>query len=339
MRFRLLLIAAVAVFAAAGCGSQGGGAFPITSIDGLHSTVPAIRGKIAFYEDTFGDASLDGIVTGPDDAIWFTDPGNDVIGRITAHGKYTLQQAVGGAELSDGITVGPDNNLWFTLESGGIGRMHTDGTFTTFHDSAGSFPQGITTGPDGALWFAQSGGGVGRITTQGTITHFTVAAANADLEGIVTGPDGNLWVTEAVDGSRFSNHLIRVTPNGAHKSFTVGSGPTWICVGPDKALWFTERAANAIGRLTVKGNYKEYPTHVQNGGPSGIAVGPDKALWFSDFNGAFGIGRITMSGKVSFYHAPSTGSELRQIIRGPDGAMWFSSYLGVPGVGRITTHL
>src|SRR5581483_5817378 len=133
-----------------------------------------------------------------------------------------------------------------------------------------------------ALWFVQ-GGSVVRVTTQGVFTHYSVAGGGyTELLGIVTGPDGNLWVTQTVVGSRFSNQVIRVTPTGKHKAFTVGNGPSWICVGPDGALWFTERASNAIGRITTSGKYKEYPTNYSEGGPSGIAVGSDGALWFSD---------------------------------------------------------
>jgi len=216
--------------------------------------------------------------------------------------------------------------------------MTTSGKVKFFTDTQGSFPQGITIGPDGALWFAQSDGTVGRITTKGKLKHFSVAAGNARLQGIVTGPDGNLWITqETTNSTLFSNQVYRLTPKGKVTAYTVGSGPTWICVGPDKALWFTERDADAIGRLTTDGKYTEFPTGSRYGGPSGIALGPDGALWFSDFNDRFGIGRITTKGKISFFSVPSLFGEFRQITAGPDGAMWFSSYL-TPGIGRITTH-
>jgi virginiamycin B lyase len=338
MRGGAVLTGALMVCAAAGC------AFP--NPDALSNALsyrpsqnmqPDKRGTVTFYNDTFGDATPDGIVAGPGNDAWFTDPGNDVIGRITAKGTYTLQQPAGAA-VSDGITVGPDNNVWFTLGGGGVGTLAKDGTVKIFKDSSGSGPHGITTGPDGALWFAQSGG-VGRVTTQGKFKHFSVADPNAQLQGIVTGPDGNLWVTQKVKGSSFSDQVIRVTPKGQYQSYTVGLGPAWICVGPDKALWFTELAANAIGRLTTGGKYTEYPTNYQGGAPSGIATGSDRALWFTDFNGRFGIGRVTKAGKMHFYGSGTVGGdELRQISLGPIGAMWFTSYQGVGGIGRVTTY-
>jgi len=165
------------------------------------------RGVVSVFPDLYGDPIPAGITAGPDGALWFTDTGNDVIGRITTAGSFTLEKPA-GAELSNGIVTGPDKNLWFTLEEeyGGIGRITPDGVVTLFDDPGGAYPQGITVGPDGALWFAESNGTVGRMTTKGKVKHFTVAPSNAELEGIVTGPDGNLWVTQfVVGGSRFSN--------------------------------------------------------------------------------------------------------------------------------------
>ncbi|HMF27675.1 MAG TPA: hypothetical protein VKE42_02825 [Candidatus Cybelea sp.] len=337
MNLKPLAGCALAAIALAGCGMPQTAAVPAATNAAPQRVAPDKRGTVTFYPDTLGDAVLDGIVAGPDGALWFTDVGNGIVGQITTNGSYGLQQVVSPGP-SSGITVGPDKRLWFTLFGGGVGRMTTSGKVKYFSDPQGSFPQGITTGPDGALWFAQSNGTVGRITTKGKLSHFTVASGDADLNGIVTGPDGNLWITQEVVGStRFSNQVLRLTPNGKVTAFTVGSGPTWICVGPDKALWFTERDQNAIGRLTTGGKYKEFPTNYKYGGPSGIALGPDGALWFSDFNDRFGIGRITTKGKIRFFSVGTIGGEFRQITAGPDGAMWFTSYLG-PGVGRITTH-
>jgi len=338
IKSKRLATCALAAIAITGCSAaQTAGVPAAATYAAPQGVVPDKKGTVTFYPDTFGDASLDGIVAGPDGALWFTDEGNGAIGRITTSGSYTLQQIVSPGP-SNGITVGPDKRLWFTLSSGGVGRMTTGGKVKYFSNPPGLFPQGITTGPDGALWFAQSDGTVGRITTKGKVTNVTAAPDNAQLHGIVTGPDGNLWITqEMVNGSQLSNQVIRLTTDGKATSFTVGSGPTWICVGRDKALWFTERGANAIGRLTTAGKYTEFPTGYEYGIPSGIALGPDGALWFSDFTGRLGIGRITVKGKIRFFSVPSVEGEFRQITAGPDGAMWFSSYLS-PGIGRITVH-
>ncbi len=129
----------------AGCALSNGNAVPQASHTALSRTalLPDKRGKITIFDDTFGDATPYGITAGPDGAIWFTDPGNDVIGRITTDGNYTLQQPA-GVEISTGITVGPDNNLWFTVEQDDamIGRITPSGTVTLFKDPGGSYSAG-----------------------------------------------------------------------------------------------------------------------------------------------------------------------------------------------------
>ncbi|HEY2474345.1 MAG TPA: hypothetical protein VGI19_06030 [Candidatus Cybelea sp.] len=331
---------ALAILSLARCGAPSVATEPgRVSYAALRNVAEGKRGHVTLYADAYGDPLPTGITAGPDGALWFTDVGNDVVGRITTGGTYTMQQPA-GRELSAGITVGPDKNLWFTLEEeyGGIGRITPKGVITLFPDPGGSYPQGITVGPDNALWFTESNGTVGRMTTKGKVKHFTVAPSNAELEGIVTGPDGNLWLTQyVVGGSRFSNAVIRMSTSGKYKSFKVGSGPDFICVGPDNALWFTEAAANALGRLTPSGKYQEFPIGY-NAQPSGIATGPDGALWFSDFSGRAGIGRMTTRGKVRFYKVLGSDPQVVEIVPGPDGNMWFTTIIGPSAIGRITTH-
>lgn len=330
-------MAAVAALAMVSCDSAPRSALPNGVVpSAFRDVVPDKRGRIKLFDDTFGDPVPDGITAGPDGALWFTDPGNDVVGRITIKGVYTLQQPA-GVEVSDGITTAPDNALYFTAAQSNaqIGKITTDGTVTLFDDPGGSYPQGITVGLDGALWFAESNGTVGRMDTSGTVKHFTVAASNAELEGIVTGPDGNLWVTEYIEGgTRFANKVIRLTTSGKYKAFTVGSGPQFICVGPDNALWFSESGAGAIGRITTSGKYERFSVGLSYSIPNGIAVGSDRALWFAD-SGVHAIGRMTIKGKVKFYVIRTGLPELEQIAAGPDGRMWFTSDLPA-AVGRIT---
>jgi virginiamycin B lyase len=299
------------------------------------STAPK-RGKITLYSDTLGDAAVEGITVGPDGALWFTDSGNGVIGRIATDGNITMQTDIGFG-VSNGITAGPDGALWFTVGTNPahIGRITTGGDVTLLDDPGGSYPHGITTGPDGALWYAESNGSVGRITTSGHVRHFQVSSSDASLEGIVTGPDGALWVTQnVVNNSRLSNQVIRVTTRGKVKSYTVGTGPFSICVGPDGALWFAEEGSQAIGRLTTRGAYTDYSLNDRYARPVGIAAGPDGALWFTDAGGPTAIGRMTMSGKIKRFQIPGDPS-VEQITPGPDAAMWFTAP-GPPLVGRIT---
>jgi len=337
---KFLVAALPAALLLAGCALSNGSTVPQASHNAFSRTalLPDKRGKITIFDDPFGDPVPYGITAGPDGAIWFTDPGNDVIGRITTDGDYTLQQSA-GVEISTGITVGPDNNLWFTVEQSDamIGRITPTGTVTLFKDPGGEYPQGITTGPDGALWFGESNGTVGRMTTKGKIKHFTLGGVYTEYAGIVTGPDKYLWVTEFVNGSHASARVIRLSAGGKSKAFHVGFAPNQICVGPDGALWFAE--GSSIGRLTTVGKYTEFPINVKYADAGGIATGPDGALWFTDFGEHFGIGRMTTKGKMQFFKPPASElGEFAEITAGPDGAMWFTSALGPEAVGRISVH-
>src|SRR5450755_4392600 len=138
-----------------------------------------------------------GIVTGPDGALWFTQSlGNNgsTIGRITTVG--TIQEFAPLHSDPFGIAAGPDGALWFTSDKA-IGRITTEGKMTEYPmPNPQSLPKGITAGPDGAMWFTEYIGKIGRITMDGVITEYPVSANHSGLENITAGPDGALWFTE-----------------------------------------------------------------------------------------------------------------------------------------------
>ncbi|MGA7200446.1 MAG: hypothetical protein WBX26_01345, partial [Candidatus Cybelea sp.] len=121
--------------------------------------------------------------------------------------------------------------------------------------------------------------------------------------------------------------------------------PVGIDVGSDKALWFPELQAAAIGRITTTGKVTAYSKGITPGSkPYWIAAGPDGALWFTELGGR--IGRITTKGKVTeFTHGITPTEEPVGIAAGPDGAMWFteselfgSGYSVNARIGRITMN-
>ena len=273
----------------------------------------------------------DGITTGPDGNLWFTETGAARIGRMTPAGALTefplppVAVPPGSTDYVPGptdITAGPDGALWFTGIPGEIGRITTAGAVTEFAvplvpppagSPAGtaSTPAtlvGITAGPDGALWFGGVPGEVGRITTAGVVNEFAVPA--------VPPPAGSPAET--------ANTVVT---------------PSSITVGPDGALWFIG-APGAVGRITTTGVVSEFAVPLvppASGSPAGtastlasltsITAGPDGALWFMSDSGT--VGRITTAGIVSELTVPvspsSGGTSLPQpnvIVSGPDGNLW-----------------
>ncbi|HXM41572.1 MAG TPA: hypothetical protein VN924_09985 [Bryobacteraceae bacterium] len=123
---------------------------------------------------------------------------------------------------------------------------------------------------------------------------------------------------------------------GSYPVPTEYSDPNAITVGPDGALWFTEIAANKIGRITTAGSITEYAAP---GEPWWIVAGPDGALWFTE-SGDGKIGRMTTSGIVAEYPIPAGFGDPGGIAAGPDGNLWFaqSGQFGLAAIGAITTQ-
>jgi hypothetical protein len=128
------------------------------------STANASTPVVTNYTGT-GLSNPSGITAGPDGASWFTNSGNNSIGRITTGGVVTNYTGTGISNPS-GITIGPDGALWFTNAGNSIGRITTGGVITNYTGTGINIPEGITVGPDGAMWFTNSGNNsIGRITT------------------------------------------------------------------------------------------------------------------------------------------------------------------------------
>ncbi len=300
-----------------------------------------------------GNYDSQGITTGPDGALWFTNYGQASVGRMTTSGKTTIYPA--GAFGPTSITTGPDGALWFTnaatviccgdtlvATGGSIGRITTSGAVTTYPTGEGD-PGAITVGPDGALWFTNGADSIGRITTSGAVTIYSGSGISYPT-AITAGPDGALWFTG-------DNSVGRITTSGAVSIYSV-SGASGIAAGPDGALWITSttgqcvpvnkkqtecNSIDAIDRMTTSGvltsRYSETPGPLT--GPLAITAGPDGALWFTNYGLDPSIGRITTSGVISTYTDPSIKAP-QDITTGPDGALWFVDP-GASTLGRVAT--
>lgn len=68
--------------------------------------------------------AISGITTGPDGAIWFTEPYTNRIGRMTSSGALTEYAVPTAAAGLGRIVAGPNNTLWFTeVDANKIGRI------------------------------------------------------------------------------------------------------------------------------------------------------------------------------------------------------------------------
>ena len=165
-----------------------------------------------------GISGPEGIAAGPDGALWFTNAGNDSIGRITTGGTVTNFTGTG---ISDpfGIAAGPDGALWFTncreqLDRADHDRRHGHQLHRPRHQR----PAGDRGGARRCAVVHQlRDNSIGRITTGGTVTNYT-GPGISEPDGIAAGPDGALWFTN------FGNSSIgRITTGGTVTNFT-GTG-------------------------------------------------------------------------------------------------------------------
>jgi virginiamycin B lyase len=101
--------------------------------------------------------------------------------------------------------------------------------------------------------------------------------------------------------------------------------------GPDGNLWFSENQADKIGRITLKGEIKEFDLP-KGSRPVGITAGPDGNIWFSGF-GTSKIGRLTPEGKVTMFDIPTAKAQPFGITVGPDGNIWFAAQAKL--IGRL----
>ena len=131
--------------------------------------------------------------------------------------------------------------------------------------------------------------------------------------------------------------IQKLLPTGTIVEFALpiaSSYPWGIASGPDGNLWFTEFAANKVGRITTAGVVTEFSIPTAGSSPQGIASGPDGNLWFRR-RAANKIGRITTAGVITEFPIPTAGGDPSGIASGPDGNLWFTEASNK--IGRITT--
>ncbi len=290
------------------------------------------------------------INNGPDGALWFTERGWGILGRITTDGTITYPQyrlkvhGDGPSWRPQNVVTGPDGNLWATAGTlrtyrqessgdpdpyGSIRSMTPSGEVkvvtplpTMFSDA-----RGITVGPDNRIWFAERRGAIGKMNRDGTHLHeFPLENGNA-VYSIVVGSDQNLWF-----GETFNAIIGRITTKGKIRYFTLPkkAGPAGIVTGPDGNLYGSEFLGGKVARITTSGHVTaEWPLSKESS-PKDITVGSDGNLYVAEF----GIGKIARvilgrknAGKVTEFPIPTPHSGPWGITSGPDGNIWFTESL------------
>ena len=103
-------------------------------------------------------------------------------------------------------------------------------------------------------------------------------------------------------------------------------------------MWFTEQAANKIGRITTAGAITEFPIPTAGSHPAGIVATPDSdgSLWFTE-QAANKLGKISPAGAVTEYKLPTGLSAPTGITVGADHDVWFTERDGNK-LGQLITE-
>jgi streptogramin lyase len=296
-------------------------------------------GTPVINEYTTAAQNPQGIVTGADGNLWFTEQNAPAISSIKSDGTGYTAYPLGAdsfvAPLGDAL--GPDGNVWFGDENTNlVGKITTSGTpaVTAYSDQTAVGTLTFTAGLDGNIWFSEycnPSTFIGNIASINTTTD----ALNAEIpvpnggnpQPVALGPDGNIWY-----GDSF-NDVIGYVSGGVATSYPTLTNeiPLFMTAGSDGEVWFSEDIAfiqqiTTAGAMTPAGQYQISPTTPLNF----ITAGPDGALWFADA-GNKKIGRMSTNGTFVEYSVPSGGTP-QGITVGPDGNIWFTEDSGKIGV-------
>jgi streptogramin lyase len=258
------------------------------------------------------------------------DPGNDnscngipnegcacINGSTCADGSLCVQGACSPIVVTALAFTSND-----TVPLGGIVATAVDSSAS---DSASSLTATINWGDATAPAAGVITGGAGSFTVTGAHTY--MGAGTATVTVTVTSS-----VTHAT-ASGTATVTIRPWDSTHTRGFPVSGVPTWIAVGPDGALWFTEEMNDRVDRVTTGFVFTSYP--VPSGSrPLGIAAGGDGNVWIAE-NASGKIARMTTAGVVTEFAVPVSGSHPEAIALGPDGNLWFVDQ-GTSSVGYVT---
>jgi virginiamycin B lyase len=309
------------------------------------------------------NASPLGIVSGPDNNIWFTESGAAKIGEVISTG-FAEYPILSGADPGM-ITAGPDGALWFTEpDVNRIGRITTNGIITEYAvPTANATPSAIIAGANRELWFTElTGNRIGRISVDGgAISESRIPTNNAQPTSLALALDGTVWFTESN-----ANKYAKVDANSVITEFNTpisGSMPTAITPTADGNLAFVLHGPNDIVRIDRDGNVLEQlPVPTSGADVQGIVGGPSSVVFTeaaaaqigvvstsTDPNKAFVqslylnvLGRLGTDAELNLWinnalpsgtYFVAAGIEHSPEARERLVTTWYGAYLGRPPVG------
>jgi virginiamycin B lyase len=276
-----------------------------------------------------------GIAVSRDGTVWFTLEGSNTLGLVR---NGHLQKLPKGADSVEplGLAIDAAGHAWYTeAPKQRISRASTDGTIASFALATPVARLGrLAVAPNGDVWFAETSLVSVTQLREGRLTRHVLgsltptAPMDAAPFGIAVSPEGHAWAT-----LQNANKLMRISASGEKTAFDVptrGSGLGDVAVGADGAVWFTEIAANKIGRFAA-GRFEEFTVPTPSAGLTGLAVAPDGAAWFTELRG-HRLGRVH-GGAVTEYVLPRDDARPFGITVDAGNNVWYTDLSG--WLGRL----
>jgi streptogramin lyase len=225
-------------------------------------------------------------------------PPHGDIGEITVAGKITEiafpNRCSYGPSYPTLLSAAPSGDLWFAgVCPTSIGFETPQHAFTEYVSSALG---GLTAAAGSVIW-AGDQYNVYQYSSSGVLLKNYPVAADG---GVTVAPNGDVWVLGTTNQTvadliptTGNIKTYQLPPCGSGCFRTLGN-PIW---GRDGALWFTESGGRfqsfpgAIGRITTKGAFTEFPSYKPRSQPSGVSFDSRGTAWMAD-SGANKIGRM-----------------------------------------------
>lgn len=153
-------------------------------------------------------ASPYGVCALPSGDVWFTAPGLNRIGCLSADGALRMTPSPGAGPAMAAATA--DGAVWVTLNAAGaLARCRGDDVDVVPLPS-GAAPVGIAASGD-TVWYCDiAAGRVGRVGQDGTVEQIALGDPACRPHAVAADPDGGCWVTLWAAGA-----LARIAPDGA----------------------------------------------------------------------------------------------------------------------------
>ncbi len=213
----------------------------------------------------------DAIVAGRDGNIWFAEDAHGVarIGRITPTGRLT-EYVLPPESNPLALAAGPDGIAFVGHPTATLGLISYKGKVSAIHFKTDIDIKSIAYDSSGSLWYAGCDG-VGRLTRSHAVRDYLVEGGCNGRAGVSVASDGLAWFSAG-------GHIGYVDAFGKMRLFKPLYAPTSMTEAPDGNLWFVNRQANLIQRITPRGTVSRFSTTFGDS-PGDIAVGPDGNLW------------------------------------------------------------